>query len=199
MDKGLISKYSVSHRMAAANKTVYDENNRPKITKEEVDKGMLNMIYKGLIPKYADLTPGFHRGGNPIKTSTNMKDLYGKRDIRDEIDSDSMANIKYNFDQMSNVNNVNNINNLNVVPAIQKGPNFFLTDKIDKLDKIDKQSSRTLKVKKEEVLEQIDNENRDNSLISEFHNINEYVLTYNRYTTINYYNINNHNFNFKLT
>ena len=93
-------------------KMILDENRRPKITKEEMDKGMLNMIYKGLIPKYADLTPGFHRDGNPMKTTSNLKDMYGKKDSRAEIESDTASNIKYNFDQ-------------------KNASNFFITDKIN--------------------------------------------------------------------
>ena len=98
--------------MIAANKTVFDENNRPKITKDEIEKGMLNMIYRGMIPKFADLTPGFNRHGNPIKTSSNMKDLYGKYNFREEIETENINNIKYNFEQ-----------------GLGATKNFFITDK----------------------------------------------------------------------
>ncbi len=143
--------------MAAANKTVYDDNNRPKITKDEVDKGMLNMIYKGLIPKFADLTPGFQRNGCPIKTTTNMRDLYGKRDKRDEVETESVNNIKYNFDQ----------------GISQHGKNFFLTDKPE----IVHVTTKSIKLNNNNtssqdnqdkigLIEQVDIENKENSLMS---------------------------------
>ena len=160
--------------MAAANKPILDENNRPKITKEEVEKGMLNMIYKGLIPKYADLTPGFQRNGNPIKTSTNIRDLYGKRDIRDEVEDGGMTSVKYNFDQAPEI--------------IKHGKNFFITDKPDELRIIGATTSKSMKAiiggnvtgnignlkrVREDVVEHVAEEGKDHSLISEFHNIQE--------------------------
>jgi len=40
---------------------------------EDIDKGLLDMINKGLIPKCSDVTPAFNRDGNPFSiTSTNF-------------------------------------------------------------------------------------------------------------------------------
>jgi hypothetical protein len=112
--------------MADINKTVYDENGKPKITKEEMEKGMYNMVNKGLIPKYADLTPGFTRNGNPMKTTANVRDLYGKRDVREEIETESVSKIKYNFEQNQNI----------IIKDYKDNKTFFLTaDKQNNLNK----------------------------------------------------------------
>ena len=63
-------KYSVLNRKFNNNEILYDENKQPIIKKEELDKGLLNMIYKGLIPKGADLTPALSNA-NPLQI--NMK------------------------------------------------------------------------------------------------------------------------------
>ena len=44
-------KYSVLNKHFNSNAITYDKNKQPIIRKEELDKGLLNMVYKGLIPK----------------------------------------------------------------------------------------------------------------------------------------------------
>ena len=40
----------------------------PCITEDDISKGMLNLIAKGVIPKDVDLTPAFERGAPPISS-----------------------------------------------------------------------------------------------------------------------------------
>ena len=50
----------------------YDKNKQPIIKKEEIDKGLIYMVYRGIIPKGADLSPAFENNGiNPLQI--NMK------------------------------------------------------------------------------------------------------------------------------
>lgn len=61
-------KYNILSRTATANVVTYDKHNQPIIKKEELDKGLYNMINKGLIPKGADLSPAFENNGhNPMQ------------------------------------------------------------------------------------------------------------------------------------
>ena len=50
----------------------YDKNKQPIIKKEEIEKGLIYMVYRGIIPKGADLSPAFENNGkNPLQI--NMK------------------------------------------------------------------------------------------------------------------------------
>ena len=66
---------------------IFDKNNNCLIKKEDMDKGIYDMISKGLIPKSADITTAMDIGGNPFiirkKTFTgkNNNNLYGKEEI----------------------------------------------------------------------------------------------------------------------
>ena len=87
MDPAKRLQYSVINKLPKANIVLYDENNQPIIKKEELDKGLYNMINKGLIPRGADLTPAFeNNGGNPMQINMKIKEDLTKRD-KDEISS----------------------------------------------------------------------------------------------------------------
>lgn len=88
MDRSKLLQYSNLARNYYQG-VLYDENNRPIVTREEVNKGMLNLIYKGLVPKTADLTPAFNKEGNPLNLTNKVREIYGKSKLRDEIDTDS--------------------------------------------------------------------------------------------------------------
>ena len=42
------------------------EEDLPSISEDDISKGMLNLITKGIIPKDVDLTPAFTRGAPPL-------------------------------------------------------------------------------------------------------------------------------------
>ena len=87
---GSLNKYN--------NQVQYDENNQPIISKNEIEKGLLNMIYRGVIPRSADLTPAFNRNGCPLKLNNH---LTGKSKKREEIDTESYYdNTKYICNQV---------------------------------------------------------------------------------------------------
>ena len=86
MDPAKRIQYSVINKIPKANIVLYDENNQPIIKKEELDKGLYNMINKGLIPKGADLSPAFeNNGGNPMQINMKFKEDFRKKTERDEI------------------------------------------------------------------------------------------------------------------
>jgi IQ domain-containing protein H len=96
MDKSKLLKYANSNRANYYQGVLYDANKRPIITQEEMNRGMLNMIYKGLVPKNADLTPAFNREGNPFTLTNKVRDIYTKSNVKDivETETQEMVNIK---------------------------------------------------------------------------------------------------------
>lgn len=38
----------------------------PPITEDDINKGMINLLNKGIIPKDVDLTPAFEKGAPPV-------------------------------------------------------------------------------------------------------------------------------------
>jgi hypothetical protein len=41
-------------------------NDPPPITEDDINKGMINLLNKGIIPKDVDLTPAFEKGAAPV-------------------------------------------------------------------------------------------------------------------------------------
>jgi len=39
----------------------------PPITEDDINKGMINLLNKGVIPKDVDLTPAFEKGAAPVQ------------------------------------------------------------------------------------------------------------------------------------
>ena len=85
MDPSKRIQYSVINKVPKANIVLYDEHNQPIIKKEELDKGLYNMINKGLIPRGADLSPAFDNGGNPMQINMRFKEDFTKKTEKDEI------------------------------------------------------------------------------------------------------------------
>lgn len=70
MNKKKLNKYSTfSKDLKNNNNNIY--NNNQGLTEEDLNKGMFNLINKGLIPKFADFTPAFNRNGNPLSVNKN--------------------------------------------------------------------------------------------------------------------------------
>ena len=42
----------------------------PPITEDDIDKGMITLLNKGIIPKDVDLTPAFEKGSAPVTVKT---------------------------------------------------------------------------------------------------------------------------------
>jgi hypothetical protein len=113
MDKSKIYKFSHNNK-TLYNGVTFDKNKAPIITDDEVGRGVLSMINRGLIPKTADLTPAFNRNGHPITMSkgNELIEMYSKTNKRDELED-----IKYNDKTKYNFSNV-------------EGGNFFITNNI---------------------------------------------------------------------
>ncbi len=75
MDKEKLSKYSISKRFKSI-KIDYDENNNPIILKKDLDRGLMNLINAGLLPKNADLSFAFEQDCKPLKTFPNKDSFY---------------------------------------------------------------------------------------------------------------------------
>ena len=106
MDPAKRIQYSVINKIPKANIVLYDENNQPIIKKEELDKGLYNMINKGLIPKGADLSPAFeNNGGNPMQINMKFKEDFRKKTERDEIVLDkTKGSMKVDLSKRGNQN-----------------------------------------------------------------------------------------------
>lgn len=44
-----------------------DLQNPPPISEEDINKGMISLLNKGIIPKDVDLTPAFEKGAPPVQ------------------------------------------------------------------------------------------------------------------------------------
>ena len=77
--------YSINNRRFQSNNLVfYDRNKQPIIRNKDLNKGILNLQYKKIIPKGADLTPAFNlHGGNPFQINKKMSD-YTRKGLKDE-------------------------------------------------------------------------------------------------------------------
>ena len=53
-------------------------NDPPPISKDDINKGMMSLLAKGIIPKDVDLTPAFEKGAPPV-TCRGIK-FYDKRE-----------------------------------------------------------------------------------------------------------------------
>jgi hypothetical protein len=57
----------------------------PPITEDDIDKGMITLLNKGIVPKDVDLTPAFEKGSAPVTVKTmkfhEKSDKHQRRDI----------------------------------------------------------------------------------------------------------------------
>ena len=87
---------------------MFDKNNNSIIKKEDMDKGIYDMIRKGLIPKTADITPAMEIGGSPfiirkkVFNGKNLNKLYSK----EEFVTDDMNKFKFNQYEIDEVYNI---------------------------------------------------------------------------------------------
>ena len=103
MDPSKRIQYSAFNKLPKANIVLYDENNQPIIKKEELEKGLYNMINKGLIPKGADLSPAFeNNGGNPMQINQRFKQDFKKKEEKDEIIIGDKMNMKADMSKRGN-------------------------------------------------------------------------------------------------
>lgn len=54
-------------------------NDPPPISEDDINKGMMSLLNKGIIPKDVDLTPAFEKGAPPV-TCRGVK-FYDKREM----------------------------------------------------------------------------------------------------------------------
>ena len=103
MDPSKRIQYSAFNKIPKANIVLYDENNQPIIKKEELEKGLYNMINKGLIPKGADISPAFeNNGGNPMQINQRFKQDFKKKVEKDEIIIGDAKNMKADMSKRGN-------------------------------------------------------------------------------------------------
>lgn len=187
MDPSKRIKYSSLNKNFTHNKVLYDKNKQPIIKKDELKGGLLNMIYKGLIPKGADLSPAFeNNGGNPLQINQNVKKDFAKTFYKDDYTTDN--NLQYKYDikaktednffitKPKDVYDVNNNNKIEMPSLINEDED---KDK-EKIDTIEKQQNTSTYNK--------ENENENNiseSEINKSNNNQKYrVLIFNNYKVV---------------
>ena len=93
---------------------IYDQSNYPIIRNKEMKQGLLDMIYKGYIPKIADLSPAFNQNGNPLTISNDAltKQQYSKHHFRDDVPvgNNKINVMKYVINEDSESTMSNNVN-----------------------------------------------------------------------------------------
>ena len=85
-----------------------DQNNNCIIKREDLDKGIYDMINKKLIPKSADITPAMDIGGNPfsIRKKTFPEKSLNKLYSKEEVVTGPMNKFKYNKYEIDEIYNV---------------------------------------------------------------------------------------------
>ena len=106
--------YSINNRRVKSNPVFYDRNKQPIITKKDLNKGLLTLGYKKVIPKGADLTPAFlFNGGNPFQTSAKMSD-FTRKGLNDEYKGFKGYNEKKSDKKSIIINKENRSTSMNV-------------------------------------------------------------------------------------
>jgi hypothetical protein len=62
-----------------------DLQNPPPISEEDINKGMISLLNRGIIPKDVDLTPAFEKGAPPVQFKTmrfhDKADMYIRHEV----------------------------------------------------------------------------------------------------------------------
>lgn len=76
-----------------------DLMNPPPISEDDINKGMMNLLNRGIIPKDVDLTPAFEKGAPPVRFKTmkfhDKSELHAKNEVQNEIYSRNR--VKFDF------------------------------------------------------------------------------------------------------
>ena len=63
-------------------------NNPPPISEDQINKGMMTLLERGIIPKDVDLTPAFEKGAPPVAVKSmrfhDKADMHIKNDVHTE-------------------------------------------------------------------------------------------------------------------
>jgi hypothetical protein len=57
----------------------------PPITEDDIDKGMITLLNKGIIPKDVDLTPAFEKGSAPVTVKGMKLNEKSEKHVRREV------------------------------------------------------------------------------------------------------------------
>ena len=57
----------------------------PPITEDDIDKGMITLLNKGIIPKVVDLTPAFEKGSDPVTVKGMRLNEKSEKHVRREV------------------------------------------------------------------------------------------------------------------
>ena len=62
--------------------------NPPPISEEDINKGMISLLNKGIIPKDVDLTPAFEKGAPPVQFKGmrfhDKAEMYARQEVHTE-------------------------------------------------------------------------------------------------------------------
>ena len=195
MDPSKRIQYSAFNKLPKANIVLYDENNQPIIKKEELEKGLYNMINKGLIPKGADLSPAFeNNGGNPMQINQRFKQDFKKKPEKDEIVIGDKNNMRADMSKRGNYSDsdgffitkpqeVINIdtNNIQPIDIINENKEMIDLEEENKVEtENEEMSEQNVKTNNNEIMINKKNKKRI-LLISNFQPVKneEYYLFYN--------------------
>jgi len=79
--------------------------NPPPISEEDINKGMISLLNRGIIPKDVDLTPAFEKGAPPVQFKGmrfhDKAEMYAKHDVHTE--KFNRNSIKFDLQPIQNV------------------------------------------------------------------------------------------------
>ena len=81
---------------------LYDKSMNTIIRNKDINRGLLDMINKGLIPRNSDVTPAFNRDGNPLcvtsKNFNKFRKTFNKSDVTNALHNQFRYRPEYNFE-----------------------------------------------------------------------------------------------------
>lgn len=77
--------------------------NPPPISEDDINKGMITLLNRGIIPKDVDLTPAFEKGAPPVQFKGAVFHEKREKNIRGEVFTEKFNKNSIKFDLQSSV------------------------------------------------------------------------------------------------
>ena len=75
-----------------------DLNNPPPISEDQINKGMMTLLERGIIPKDVDLTPAFEKGAPPVAVKSMKFHEKAEKNLRLDVHTEKFNKNTLKFD-----------------------------------------------------------------------------------------------------